>query len=240
MNLFRLIFYIPKMRWYADHPKTYSEKDRYELLRHCIKIVERTAFAQPISSGQEHLPKNQPYVMFPNHQGKYDALGIISQNDDVCSFVLRDDLKWPLLLPEACALVNAKRMRRGSRRDAIHVLNTVQDEIKAGKCYIIFPEGGYTDNKNSTTEFKPGTFQFATREKVPIVPVALIDTYKVLNYEKIFEKVVPQIHFLQPIYYDEYKDLTTTQIAHIVKSRIDECIAQKTNASNENEPHPEK
>lgn len=227
VNLVRLIYYIPKMRWYADHPKKYSEKDRYELLRHCIKIVERTAFANPISSGQENLPKNSSYVMFPNHQGKYDALGIISQNDDVCSFILRDDLKWPLLLPEACALVNAKRMRRGSRRDAINVLNTVQDEIKAGKRYIIFPEGGYADNKNSTTEFKPGTFQFATREKVPIVPVALIDTYKVLNYERIFEKVTPQIHFLQPIYYDEYKDLTTTQIAQMVKSRIDSCIAEK-------------
>lgn len=228
VNLVRLLYFIPKIRWYADHPNKYSERDKYELLRQCVRIIEKTAFAKPISSGQENLPKEQSYIMFPNHQGKYDALGIMSQNDDICSFIIRDDLKWPLLLPEACALVNAKRMRRGSKRDALNVLHTIQEEIKAGKRYIIFPEGGYTDNKNNTTEFKAGTFKFATREKVPIVPVALIDTYKVLNNKKIFEKVTPQIHFLKPIYYDEYKDMTTPQIAELVKSRIDACIAEKT------------
>ncbi len=229
MNLFRLMYYIPKMRWYISHPDKKTERDKYELFRHCIRLVERTAFATPVSSGQENLPADMPYIMFPNHQGKYDALGIISQNDDICSFVLSSSLHWRILLPEICGLVNAKFMSTTSKSDALKVMLDVQNEIRAGRRYIIFPEGGYSNNRNTTGVFKPGTFKFATRAKVPIVPVALIDSYKVFN-NRIFEKVTPQIHFLKPIYYEEYKALTTVQIAEIVKSRIDACIAAHTTA----------
>lgn len=224
MNIFRLMYYIPKMRHYIKHPEKYSERDKYELFRHCIRLVEHTAFATPVSSGQENLPKNTPYVMFPNHQGKYDVLGIVSQNDDLCSFVLSTKVTWKILVPEICGLVNGKYMKTSSPSDALKVMSEVQNEIRSGRRYIIFPEGGYDNNGNTTQEFKPGTFKFATRAKVPIVPVALIDSYKVFN-NKIFEKVNPQIHFLKPIYYDEYKDMSTIQIAELVKSRIDECIA---------------
>ena len=223
MNFFRLMYYIPKMRWYINHPDKYSERDKYELFRTCIRHVEHTAFATPVSYGHENLPKDMPYVMFPNHQGKYDVLGIVSQNEEISSFVLSSKVRWRILVPEICGLVNAKYMVPESPSDALSVMAQVRIEIRNGRRYIIFPEGGYDNNGNTTQEFKPGTFKFAIRAKVPIVPVALIDSYKVFN-NKIFEKVYPQIHFLKPLYYEEYKDMTTVQIAEIVKARIDECI----------------
>ena len=33
-------------------------------------------------------------------------------------------------------------------------------------------------------------------------------------------KVTTQVHFLPPVYYEEYKDMTTAQIAELVKGRI--------------------
>ena len=35
-----------------------------------------------------------------------------------------------------------------------------------------------------------------------------------------------QIHYLKPIMYDEYKDMNTTELAALVRSRIEETIAQ--------------
>ena len=35
--------------------------------------------------GMENLPKEGGYVMFPNHQGKYDALGIVYTHKKPCT-----------------------------------------------------------------------------------------------------------------------------------------------------------
>ena len=74
-------------------------------------------------------------------------------------------------------------------------------------------------------EFKGGTFKIATKAKAPIVPVALIDCYKVFDNNTI-KKTTAQIHYLKPIYYEEYKDLHTNDIAKLVHDRIEKCIKE--------------
>lgn len=41
-----------------------------------------------------------------------------------------------------------------------------------------------------------------------------------------FEKVVTQVHFLEPIQYSEYGDLKKNEIADLVKSRIENKIKE--------------
>ena len=38
------------------------------------------------------------------------------------------------------------------------------------------------------------------------------------------KEVTVQVHFLDPIYYEEYKDMKTTEIAAIVQERIQNVI----------------
>ncbi len=46
------------------------------------------------------------------------------------------------------------------------------------------------------------------KSHVPIIPIALIDSYKVFNSFH-FGPVTMQVHYLKPIEYDEYKDMKT-------------------------------
>ena len=55
------------------------------------------------------------------------------------------------------------------------------------------------------------------------MPIALIDCFKVLD-QKGSKPVAVQIHYLPPIYYDEYKDMKTGELANFVRSRIQEKI----------------
>ena len=48
-------------------------------------------------------------------------------------------------------------------------------------------------------EFKGGSFKAATKSKCPIVPVALIDSYKAFDTGSV-KKLIVQVHFLEPIY----------------------------------------
>ena len=175
MNLFRAPYIIPKMRYQANHPEKYSEQKRYNLVRHAITLMKRTGRIHTKAYGEENLPKEGGYVMYPNHQGKYDALGIMISHKEPCSFVMDKNKSHTLLVSEIVDLVQGKRMDIKDVRQAMTVINEVADEVKKGRKYIIFPEGGYEFNtRNTLGTFKPGSFKSAVKAKVPIVPVALI------------------------------------------------------------------
>ena len=61
--------------------------------------------------------------------------------------------------------------------------------------------------------------------KAPIVPVALVDSYKVYNSPHK-GPVLTYVYYLDPIYYDEYKGKKTVEIANMVENRIKEKIAE--------------
>lgn len=224
MNLFRAPYIIPKMRYQANHPEKYSEQKRYNLVRHAITLMKRSGRIHTRSYGEENLPKEGGYVMFSNHQGKYDALGIMISHKEPCSFVMDKNKSNTILVREIVDLVQGKRLDKSDVRQALTIINEVAQEVKEGRKYIFFPEGGYEfNNKNIIGTFKPGSFKCAVKAKAPIVPVALIDSYKVFNSFS-FGKVTTQVHFLKPLCYEEYKGLKTLEIARIVKERISEVV----------------
>ena len=95
-----------------------------------------------------------------------------------------------------------------------------------GRKFILFPEGGYKENNGNVVEtFKAGSFKVALMAKVPIVPVALVDSYKVYNSDHV-GPVTTYVYYLDPIYYDEYKDMRSHEIAVMVEKIIKEKIAE--------------
>ena len=65
--------------------------------------------------------------------------------------------------------------------------------------------------------------------QAPIVPVAIIDSYKVFGINSL-RKVKTQVHFLNPIFYEEYQGMSTPEIAQMVKERIAAVIAGQLKA----------
>lgn len=228
MNLFRAPYMITRMRYEADHPEKYSVEKRYELDQRAIRIMCNTGRIQTACYGKENLPKEGGYIMYPNHQGKFDALAIILCHESPCSIVMDIKKSKSILVREFVDLLEGKRLDKADVRQAMTIIREVAAEVKEGKRYILFPEGGYEfNNKNRIADFKPGSFKSATMSKAPIVPVALIDSFEVFNSLHIMP-VTAQVHFLKPIPYEEYQGMKTQEIAKLVKSRIEEEIAAYT------------
>jgi 1-acyl-sn-glycerol-3-phosphate acyltransferase len=76
-------------------------------------------------------------------------------------------------------------------------------------------------------EFRNGSFRGAAKTGCPVIPVALVDCYKVLD-QKGSKSVSVQIHYLEPIYHQEYKDLNTKELAALVRDRIEAKVKQCT------------
>ncbi len=224
MNLFRAPYMIPKMRHEADHPEKYSVEERYALCRHAIRLMKLTGGIHTKAYGRENLPAEGGYMMYPNHQGKYDALGIMDTHDKPCSLVMDKAKSNTILVKEFVDLVQGKRLDKKNVRQALSIINEVAEEVSNGARYILFPEGGYDfNNRNNVCNFKAGSFKIALKSKAPIVPVALIDSYRVFN-SFWMGPVTTQVHYLKPIYFEEYGSLKTQEIANLVRDRIQEKI----------------
>ena len=116
-------------------------------------------------------------------------------------------------------------MDRENVRQSLKVIASVTEEVKKGRNYVIFPEGTRSKNGNTVGEFKGGSFKAAMNAKAPIVPVALIDCFKPFDSNTI-KKVKVQVHFLKPMYHEEYKGMKSTEIAAKVQKEIQETIRE--------------
>lgn len=224
LNFYKAPFVITEMRKRAHHPEKYTVEQRYSLVHKVIYWMNKTGKFKAIAYGQENLPKEGGYIMYPNHQGKYDVLSIIFTHARPCSFVMDKFKSHTVLVREFIDLVQGKRLEKNNPRQGLQIINEVADEVAKGKPYILFPEGGYQfNNRNRMGEFKAGSFKIALKSKAPIVPVVLYDSYKVFNSFHV-GPTTTYVYYLEPIYYEEYKNMRTAEIAALVKGRIQDKI----------------
>lgn len=231
MMVIRLLYKVPEWwfkicRYGKDENFTiYSETERYKLLQELTRRANRAGRVDVKCYGRENLPENNGYILFPNHQGLFDTLLFFETHGRFFSFVMKKEVADTFLVKQIARLVHAKAMDRSDVRQSMTVIREVSEEVKQGRNYIIFPEGTRSRQGNKLLPFKGGAFKSAVYAKCPIVPVAIIDSYRAFDIHSI-KKMTAQIHYLNPIYYDEYKEMKTSDIASLVKSRIEETIQQ--------------
>ena len=216
LMVFRNLFFVPygwfKLCWYASHAERYSEEQRYQLLKYVDNRAVKGGNLVIDGHGMENIPKENGFIFFPNHQGLFDVLAIIQVCPVPFSVVAKKELTNVPFLKQVFACMKAFMIDRDDVKQSMQVIINVIKEVKAGRNYLIFAEGTRSKDGNHPQEFKGGSFKAATKSKCPIVPVALIDSYKAFDTGSV-KKLTVQVHFLEPIYYDEYKDMKTTEIA---------------------------
>ncbi len=216
-----------KLCHYAKHSDSYPEEVKY---RHIQHILQRAVWGGNVDltvTGQENIPQENGFMLYSNHQGMFDVLAIAATCNNPIGAVLKKELYNIPFLHQVAVCTKSFAMDREDVRQSLTVIRDVTEEVKSGRNYLIFPEGTRSKLGNEMLDFHGGSFRCALKSKCPIVPIALIDCFKVLD-QKGSKPVAMQIHYLPPIPYEEYKDLNTTELAALVKgriaARISECI----------------
>lgn len=222
-SIFYVLYAVPKANYYISHPDKYSYEQSYAYAQKIMNTVRKKSRTRTISTGLENLPKEGGYIMYSNHQGKYDALGILLSHEKPCAVLWDKRAAKRFLARHVNKLIRGKEIDLSSVRNSVRVINEIAQEVKEGKRYLIFPEGKYDDNKNRLQEFKDGCFLCALKSRAPIVPVAIYDSYRAMDINT-FRRETTQVHFLEPITYDVYGNMKRNEIAELVKSRIQEKL----------------
>lgn len=221
-----IILLYAKSAYMDKHDEKFSEEARYEFAKLIVDKVMKHSFISTEVYGKDNLPKTGGYVMYSNHQGKYDMVGIMYGHDKPCTVVM-DEVrsKIPIMKP-FLAVLKGSTLDRSNLKSQAKTIRKLIQEVSEGRKYVIFPEGGYDHNGNNLQEFKAGSFKISVKSQTPIVPVAIVDSYVPYSYNSL-RRVVTHVHYLEPIEYNEYKDMKTEEIAKLVHDRIEAKVKEQ-------------
>ena len=156
----------------------------------CFFITSRT------TKGKENLPKNGPYILTPNHTSLLDPFVLHSKHNRPTTYLMAEDLEdlgWKeLWLPwlYGVLLVNRKALKPST-------IKATQKQIEKNEPICIFPEG--TSLGEGLKPLKDGAAYFATKNKIPIIPVALSGTETIAPKLKKLQRARVEIQFGSPI-----------------------------------------
>lgn len=221
--IFEIPFLLVQIKKYKNHPEKYSLEERIGWTRKLLRKATKRARVDLQISGVENVPQEGGYLITPNHQGLFDILALFNALDVPFKIVYKEELRKVGLAADVLDFMEYHAIERQNLRQSMRVIHTTSKEMKEGIPAVIFPEGTRSKKGNSLNEFKGGSFKAAIDAKVPIVPCAMIDCFRVLDYNSL-KKVHCQIHFFKPLTYEDYKDMNSTEIANYVENTIQDYI----------------
>ncbi|MCI9546931.1 MAG: 1-acyl-sn-glycerol-3-phosphate acyltransferase [Lachnospiraceae bacterium] len=231
LMVIRNLLFVPygwiKLCYYASHVDRYTVEQRYALLKYIVRRANKGGRIRIDVHGMENIPEEDGFIFYPNHQGLYDVLAIIEGCPKPLSVVMKKEVQNIPFLKQVFACMKAYAIDRDDVKQSMKVIIQVSQEVAQGRNFLIFAEGTRSKNENQLLEFKGGSFKAAMKVKCPIVPVALVDSYKSFDTNSI-KPLTVQVHFLEPLVYEEYKDMKSVDIAAEVKGRIENTIKRYT------------
>jgi 1-acyl-sn-glycerol-3-phosphate acyltransferase len=126
------------------------------------------------------LDPSRPYVFASNHQNALDILALVGGVPYPFGFVAKSELrKMPLI---GTALKNSASLfiDRSDPRLSLQSLQEAGARIREGNSVLIYPEGARSFGPR-LLPLKRGAFMVALEAGVPVVPVTIIDAYRLLD-----------------------------------------------------------
>ena len=176
--------------------------------------------------GEENIPENGPVVIMLNHQSYADIPVMFAVfRKFQFGFVAKEYLAKAPVLGQWMPRIRSVFIKNDDPREALKAISQGVEYIKDGYSLAICPEG--TRSKGPVVgPFMKGAIKLATKPGVPIVPVALNGTYKMLEETGVVSparvdvKIYPAIP-TAGISRKEEKDLTD-HVEDLIRSGVAE------------------
>ncbi len=223
------LFYIAPYYLYRiwKYGKAYNGEidEAYAYVKKVTMAANKAGRVKIEAHGLENIPKENGFIFYPNHQGLFDVLVLLESCPAPFAFVIKKEARNIILLKQVGDALGSLAIDRQDIKQSMKVIMEMTERVKQGTNFLIFAEGTRSKNGNKLLDFKGGSFKAATKAKCPIVPCALIDSFKPFD-EKSIKPLTVKVIYLPPIYYEEYKEMKTGEIAAEVKRRIEDAIAE--------------
>ncbi|MDF2878177.1 MAG: 1-acyl-sn-glycerol-3-phosphate acyltransferase [Clostridia bacterium] len=222
-----LIGTIPKL-WHVKSLESRGKQEECEKYIH--QVTSKWARGTIKHSGStiqvhgiENIPQEGAVVFISNHQGNFDIPILISYIDKPKGFIAKiETLRIPIVR-NWMHLIHCIFMDRSTLKGSAGAIIEGINLIKNGHSLVIFPEG--TRSKGiQMGEFKSASFKLATKPKVPIVPITINGSYKIMEQNNNKIKPAKVDLYVHPAI--ETKDLSKEELEQLPE-KIYKLIASK-------------
>ena len=151
-------------------------------------------------TGRENLKHGESYVFVSNHQGAFDIFLIFGHLHRNFKWMMKRQLRSIPFVGYACEKSHQIFVDKRGPSKVKETYDKARHTLKEGMSVVVFPEGSRTPD-GRMHRFKKGAYQIADDLSLPVVPMTIDGSYRVLSKNsKLIRpgKITLTIH--EPVY----------------------------------------
>lgn len=170
-------------------------------------------------TGLDKIPDGRVMVIC-NHKSNFDPMPLMYyiKPSHMAAVTKPENIKVPIY-GKYMHNMGFIRMPKDNTVESVKAIVKASNYIKNDiSSVLIFPEGK-RNFEDTTLDFHPGSFKIATKTKCPIVVTSIRNPDKV-RFNFPLKRTIVYLDVLDVLYYDDYKDLNTVDIADKCRTMI--------------------
>lgn len=129
---------------------------------------------------EQNIDWSKTYIVCANHTSSLDITGVSMALKNNFHFMGKEELLDNWALGIFFRTIDIP-VNRESKMSSFRAFKKAAENLKNGRTLVIFPEGKIPDDyPPKLHSFKNGPFRLAIELKIPIIPVTLLNSWKVL------------------------------------------------------------
>jgi 1-acyl-sn-glycerol-3-phosphate acyltransferase len=129
--------------------------------------------------GLEKIVRNKSYVFISNHASNLDPPALCLAIPQTLRFIAKRSLAKVPIFGQALKLGRIILIDRSDNQKAVETINKAIKDLKDGISAFFFAEGTRSPD-GMLQDFKKGGIMVALKTKLPIIPITVVDSYKLL------------------------------------------------------------
>ncbi len=154
-------------------------------LRLLMKLALLLSGSKVTAVGAENIPKTEPVLFVCNHRSYFDIFVQYQYIRRICGTVAKVEWKKIPLLRTWMKFIHCVFLDRKSLRSGVAVTHQMEEELKTGYAFCIYPEGT-RGHLNGLQPFREGSFKSAFATGVPILPITYVHTDDIYENHRPF------------------------------------------------------
>jgi len=129
--------------------------------------------------GLEKIVRNKSYVFISNHASNLDPPALCLAIPQTLRFIAKRSLAKVPIFGQALKLGRIILIDRSDNQKAVETINKAIKDLKDGISAFFFAEGTRSPD-GMLQDFKKGGIMVALKTKLPIIPITVVDSFKLL------------------------------------------------------------
>lgn len=201
------------------HGQKESRKQIFSLMQQLSRNLLKSTGMELKVLGKENLPKEGPVLYVATHKSVFDIVILMTLLEEPAIFIGKKEVASMPFVNKWFDALGCIYVDREDMREALKSIMEGIKEIKNGQSIVLFPEG--TRNMgNEIRPFKEGGFRLATKTQVPVIPIALSNTFKVFEEKKRIQKTKVTVNIGAPILTTDLSKEELNQFPKLVEDKV--------------------